>query len=237
MPCKICGNQKTVRSHVIPKAFAHDVRDGEKHVIGVSRHRIGGKPSQGGIFSDRLLCSDHEAKTSAADTYAIEFVRRIANTWSGARDTTTLEVQNPYPDLIRRFAITTIWREVHADPLGEIGLGPYENDVLDYIFHNAVAPDWPVIVQRTNFFVRLNNPIDFNLHPYRVKFADRNGWALTVAGAAFFVISDRRGLAKRFSSGRADICDPALVTVSEQLPFTEVGALKNILTSAMRAVG
>lgn len=231
MGCLACGDQKTVRSHIIPKAFAHDVRDGAKHLIAGSLHHIGGKPSQAGMFSDDLLCASHESDTSAADTYAIDFVRKISNNWKNRGETSALNIDNPDPPMLRKFALTTIWREVHSCRDGQLSLGPYEQAVFQFLFGGGVAPAWPVIVQRTNFTTKPGMAMDFNLHPFRVKFADRSGWAFTVAGVAFFTISDSRGLPDKFSAGRSDINDIALVTVSDPQPITEVGILKSILSN------
>ncbi len=229
MGCVVCGTKRTVRSHIIPKAFAHEIRDGASHAVAASRNHPRAKPSQGGIFSNDLLCSEHERLTAAADKYAVEFVRRVDDAWGDRTQLTKLEVDNPEPELLRSFALLTIWREVHCKHEPGLSLGPYEDIVRGHLFEGKGAPNWPVVAQRTNFILPGAGVVDFNLHPYRVRFSDRAGWALTVAGTAFFVISDRRGLPLVFSRWRADLYDPAPLTVSDPLPFTEVGALKAIL--------
>lgn len=229
MGCTICGAEKTVRSHIIPKAFAHEIRGDATHVVGASRHHRSAKPSQGGVFCDHLLCSNHESLTAGADKYAVEFVRRVADAWGDRKQRTTLEVDNPQPHLLRTFTLLTIWREIHSLQDPGLSLGPYEDLVRRHLFDGKEAPDWPVIAQRTNFFLPQKGAIDFNLHAYRIRLTDRSGWMLTVAGIAFFVISDRRGLPEAFSEWRVDLHNPAPLTVSDPLPFTDVGAIKVIL--------
>ena len=116
-----------------------------------------------------------------------------------------------------------------------LSLGPYDQHVRKNLFEGGAAPDWPLIVQRTNFQAAPKGAVDFNLHPYRVRFADRSGWSFTVAGIAFFVISDRRGLPQEYSEWRADLRDPAPVTVADAIPLTEVGALKTIMANMLRS--
>ncbi len=235
MGCRICGTVATVKSHIIPKAFAHDVRDGSTHVVAGSTTAKIARTSQGGFFSDTLLCSHHENLTAATDKYAVEFVRRVNDNWKDRTKTNALKISNPQPDMLRSFALLTIWREVHGAPGTRLSLGPYEDIVRRHIFDATVAPEWAIIVQRTNFVTEKRRAADFNLHPHRVRFADRSGWMFTVAGVGFFVVMDGRGIPAKFEDWRADRHDAALVTVSEQLPFTEVGALKGILASlAMR---
>jgi hypothetical protein len=229
MSCLICGDENTVKSHILPKAFAHLIKDGAPHAITASRHYRGAKPSQGGPFSNEILCRNHEAMTAAADKYAVEFVRRINDAWDH-KSTRLLRIENPQPHFLREFAILTIWREVHSGHAPGLTLGPYEEPVRSLIFDGGPALEWPVVVQRTNFLLtETRAAVDFNLHPYRIKFAGRNGWLLTVAGIGFFVISDRRGLASPFEEFRADVLNPVPITVADPMPFTDVGALKYIL--------
>jgi len=231
MGCLICGADATVKSHIIPKAFAHDVRDGATHVVAGSVTAKVARTSQGGFFSDTLLCSHHEGLTAATDKYAIEFVRRVSESWKDQSKRSALSISNPQPELLRSFALLTIWREAHGAPGTRLSLGPYENVIRRHLFDATVAPEWAIIVQRTNFVIENSGAADFNLYPYRVRFADRSGWMFTVAGVCFFVVVDGRGLPAKFENWRADRHDPAMVTVSEPLPFTEVGALKGILAS------
>ena len=227
MPCLICGAGKTVRSHVIPKAFAHEIKDGATHAVAASRHHPTVKTSPGGMFNNQLLCAEHEGMTAAPDKYAIEFVRRIAGAWDGKR-VETLLVANPQPHLLRSFALLTIWREVHFSQVSGVTLGPYESPIRDFLFRGAPPPPWPVFVQRTNFVLD-GRAVDYNLHPYRIRFSDRTGWMMATAGVSFIVVTDKRGIQPAFIDLRADVGDPATVTVPSPLPFTEVGALKVIL--------
>lgn len=230
MACVICGDPKTVRSHIIPKALALDVRNGAPHVLAASRSRAIVRPMQGGPFSDHLLCNTHESATAAIDKYAVEFVRRVNGQWKMRGGSTALRIQNPDPEALRRFALLTIWREVYAKQESGLSLGPYSEALAEYIFANRKGPSWPIVAQRTNFTLPEKSAVDFTLHPFRVRFADRSAWTFTVAGVAFFVISDRRGLPPIFSDWAVDRHDPAPITVSDPISITDVGMLKQLIS-------
>lgn len=229
MPCKICGHSDTVDSHVIPKAFAQDVRGNDKHTIVASRKFSVGMRSQGGIFNPNLLCITHEAQTSAIDKYGIEFVRRIAATWKAHQGSGAVNVDNPEPPMLQRFALLTIWREIHTAQTERLTLGRYDQDVQNGLFGNGNLPDWPVIVQRTNALDKHNEPVDFNQHPFRTKLFERNSWLFTAAGVNFVVVSDSQELSSKYSTLRAETNDPAVVAISEPMPVSRLGTVTSIM--------
>lgn len=226
MGCRICGDDRTVRSHIIPQAFARDVRKGAKHVAAGFPKHPGIRYMQAGAFSDDLLCGTHESLTSAVDTYAVEFVRRVQSMWPDRRATATLLVPNPKPNLLRKFVLLTIWREVHFEAQPGVTLGNYELPVRRHLFEGQPSPDWAIVVQRTNFTVAQHGVSDFNLHPYRYRVLDRSAWTFTVAGVSFIAFSDQRGLPPPFDEWRADKHDPCRVSVPDPSPLAEVGALQ-----------
>lgn len=185
---------------------------------------------QSGAFSDHILCEKHEGLTAKVDKYAVEFVRRVNTEWRARGGGDTLEISNPQPELIRRFALLTIWREVASRHEKGLSLGPYADQMSDYIFNDGHALEWPVVVQRTNFTLPGQEAIDFALHPFRIRFADRSAWTFTVAGVAFIIVSDQRGIPSIFEEWIADTHDPARVTVSHTEHITDVGMLKALMS-------
>jgi hypothetical protein len=231
MPCKICCDPVTVNSHIIPRALAHDVRGRDTHSIIASRKSSGPKPSQSGISYPNLLCDTHEKQTSVVDKYGIEFVRRIAAEWKNHRTNGSMRVVNPQPEMIRRFALLTIWREVHAVENSTRTLGRFDQAIQDGLFGTSLLPDWPVIVQRTNFVDEQGEPVDYNIYPWRNKIFERNCWCFTAAGVNFFVVSDNRGLPLKFSSYSADTNDPAIVAIPSPLPVKKMGMVNSVIDS------
>ncbi len=238
MGCRICGDDRTVRSHIIPKAFAHDVRHGEKHAVAGSRFHDGTLRTQGGMFSDDLLCFTHENATAPFDKYAIEFVRRAEAARLAVSGDAALLVPNPTPHMLRTFALLTIWREAHWQDRGRITLGKYDAAVRGHLFEGGASPDWGVIVQRSNFTVgQQAEGISFNMHPYRARLLDRSAWLFAVAGFSFFVVTDGRGVPPLFEDWRADVYDPCPVPLADSFPFDTTRAFRGVLAAMRRRPG
>ena len=178
MPCVICGAERTVRSHIIPKAITKDLRRGGPHAIQGSLKHDGIRKTQGGAFSDNLLCALHEARTSDPDTYGVSFLRRAKSAYEEFGPE-AFWVENHKPLLLSRFVAATIWREVHS--FSSQTLGPYEERVAKHVFDGKPL-NWPILVVRDYFTLGDDRAIEFNTHPYRVKFTDRGGWMFTVLG-------------------------------------------------------
>ncbi len=230
MPCHVCGQTPTVKSHLLPKSLIREIYAGHKHAIAGSRFRAGPKPTQGGEFSKEILCAEHEAVTATFDTYATNFVRWAQEIFEKARPTKSFKVANPRPEFLAKFALATIWREVHA-AIGtdkNVRLGPYDEAVRDAVFGGG-SIRWPMLVSRANFTLETPNPIKFAVAPYRIKFADRHAWSFTVVGFSFFVVSDGRGISKLPEWLRADLTDPTPVIVGHQQDFRDVKTLRPIL--------
>lgn len=231
MGCRICGDDRTVKSHIIPRAFARDVRKGAKHVIAGSPQRPGVQVMQTGAYSEALLCDAHENATAATDKYGVEFVRRVQAEWRNRASQQMLSIPNPSPAILQSFALLTIWREAHFEERPGLSLGDYDGPVQRHLFEGGPPPDWPVVVQRTNFTVQPVGPSDFNLHPYKLRFADRAAWTFTVAGVCFLIVSDKRGLPSLFEDWRADTHNPCPVSVADPLPLSQAGALQGVFAS------
>jgi hypothetical protein len=235
MPCLICGESATVRSHIIPKALIHDLKEGEKHVISGSRHRTGIRSSQAGSFDSNILCSKHENFTAPLDKYGVKFIRKSELIFRTSSSINAYEVPNDHPNLLHRFALAVVWREVHSinGIQSRLSLGRYEESVRAAVF--GLEPlGWPLWVQRTRFTLGQKPPINFAVHPYRIRLAGRNAWTFTALGHGFFLISDNQGIPATYDFVRADMANPALVLVGHEQDFRTVGTLKSILANMLR---
>lgn len=235
MPCLICGDDKTVRSHILPKALIHDLKEGASHVISGSRWHKGAKPSAAGRFSDDMLCSEHEAATSALDTYGVRFVREVRRTYEAGPLSKSLEVTNPNPRMLSRFALSLIWREAHnpANVNARTSLASYDAAVSDAVFADGDI-DWPMLVSQSQFSLGEQRAIQFALHPYRVRLMERNAWSFTLLGVTFWLVSDSRGLPVLPDWLRANVSDPATIVVGHQQDFRTVGNLQALLSNMGR---
>ena len=208
--------------------------EGRKHVITGSRHHSGAKPSQGGKFSDNILCEKHEGITSSFDTYGVRFVREVNRLFHANQNNNSVEVPNPEPIKLLRFVLSCIWREKAADQNeGLESLGPYRQPLENTVFHGADAA-WPLIVSRDRFMVRDHQIDAFGVHPYRNRFYDRNTWMFTACSVTFFQIIDNRGLKELPDWVRADRANPVAVLMSDPMQIHKVGPLAPILRNMSR---
>lgn len=231
MACLICGCSKTVRSHILPKALALDIRDGSKHVIQGSRFHKGAKPSQGGAFSDGILCTLHEQRTAALDTYGVEFIRRAASEFERLHPERSFQIANPQPNILLLFALSIVWRELaYSRREGERGLGKYREPIENAIFADG-AFDAPMLIARTRFRAGSGDPIKIGVHPHPIRMKDRNVWSMTLAGFSFYPILDGRGMPMLPDWLRANQSDPIAIVVGHWQDLDEVGILKPILAN------
>jgi hypothetical protein len=229
MPCVICGDTKTVNSHIIPKSFTLDIRGDGKHAIVGSRNHVGFKTSQSGDSDGNLLCHSHELMTQNPDKYAIEFVRLANAIWQKNNSDREFFVANPHPDRLTKFALTTIWREsVRAGGFGKHALGPYRKRIEDFIFYGGPALDTPVYAFRTQHTAKEHGPINYNLYPHRLKFLNFNSWRFVVSGMSFYVILDNR-VSEFIEDFRVDQNNPARILVMDSKDISTLGTLKPIL--------
>jgi hypothetical protein len=235
VPCLICGAADTVRSHILPKALIHEIKEGAPHVVSGSRHRAGTRLSQGGNFDSNMLCAKHENATADLDRYGTEYLRRAEALFEAQRPTRSFEVSNPMPQTLRRFALSVVWREVHSanGQKSGLSLGPYEEDVRRAVFCTVDLP-WTLLVSRTRFTLEDRRPVKFALHPFRVRFGGLSAWTFTAVGHSFWLISDRRGLPAAHNDFRADSRNPAVVVVGHEQDFRSVRILQNLLSSMLR---
>lgn len=225
MPCKVCGAAKTVRSHILPKAVTKDLRRGAPHAIQGSSRHYGIRKTPGGAFSDHLLCDHHEKSTSSYDTYGVAFLRRAKEAFD-AFGPESFWVENPNPKMFSKFVAAVIWREVHSFSLEN--LGPYETIIRNHVFADGDL-DWPIMVWRDFFTLDQGKAIEFNTHPYRTKFLDRNAWMFTALGFSFIAVCDKRGVNVIPDEMIADRANPLRVIVGHQMDYRDVPTLRPIL--------
>lgn len=214
-----------MRSHILPKAGTIELRRGAPNAIQGSRSHSGIRKTQGGIFDDDLLCHHHESLTSKLDTYGIAFIRRAKEEFRPSSEESFL-VSNPQPNNLSRFVTSIIWREVKS--AGGLSLGPFEGPAAKHIFEDGPL-DWPMMMSRDFFTLGSDHPIEFNTHPHRIRFLEKNGWKLTILGFSFWVIVDKRGLQGLPTEMRLDQSDPVRVIVSHKQDYRDVGTLRPIL--------
>ena len=210
----------------------HDTREGATHLVSGSRFHKGAKPSQGGQFSDHILCERHENVTASLDKYGTEFVRMAERRFRALDAKTSFQIENARPTELLKFALSVIWREVASSGRSEknLSLGPYWKPVIDAVFGSGEL-SWPTMIQRTRFFAGDALDIKLGIHPHTIRFEKLNAWTFTVAGFAFFIVSDRRGLPRLPQYLSANEGNPLTIIVADKRPISEVGILQPILSN------
>jgi hypothetical protein len=227
----ICGEPKTVKSHILPRALMSDLRgpdDGYLHEIAQSRK--GTKFLQSGPFYKGILCLDHERMTQAADKYAIEFCRRVFATvpQGGQR----AMVPNPNPGLLVRFACQTVWRMAVSEfGRGEESLGRYAEQLRDVVFSGSDA--LPLLfLARNHLTVGGRAEATLAIAPFPVRLGDVRCWLFSVSGVQFYLKLDRRSLPGERDGFAANESDPVALLKLDSREAHETPILHELMRNA-----
>lgn len=188
--CVICGEGPTVKSHLLPRAVAHDIRADQKSLWLGSIHHDGYEMSQSGVY-DWLLCDEHESAIGGYETYAINFCRDFTLTAGevAAREFRRDETDN---DKLIRFACSVLWRHHACDlPVAKgVNVGGWEPTLRAITFDNAPVLEPSVVLAR---YAPNGLPDDkWAIPPAQSKFDDRRVWSFVIYGMIFMVKLDKR---------------------------------------------
>jgi hypothetical protein len=75
--CRGCGATGTVRAHLIPRSFVHDLRVAQKHIYIGWAERNGRKVTQSGLIDEDILCGKYDVQVCPAPS-TIVFTIRMA---------------------------------------------------------------------------------------------------------------------------------------------------------------
>lgn len=89
--------------------------------------------------------------------------------------------------------------------------------------------DWPMFVWRDNFSLDRKDAIEFNTHPYRTVFMDKNAWMFTALGFSFVAVSDKRGLRGLPREMVANEANPLRIIGGHKMDYRDVPSLQPIL--------
>jgi hypothetical protein len=226
MACQICGERETVRSHIVPKRFALDVREDAKHGIMGSIDFDGARATQGGVYCSEMLCARCENVTADLDRYGFDFVSRANANWRPAI-TSSYEVLNPEPQTLGRFIVATIWRECHSSrPRSrKKSLGVLDSVAASSVFDAAPVP-WPIFVSLDRWSGGMPGRSKLIIYPFRTRFQDRIAWMVTLSSVTFYLIVDGRGLRFPTQGFEAQRDDPVIVVVMDEAPLDGVPILQ-----------
>lgn len=212
MPCFVCGNPKTVRSHLMPRAFHHDVRGPHPHAYEGSISEPGVKFPQSGTWDDGILCELHEHALKDSDDYAVRWVRGFAASARPIAEGNAFMVANSRPDLLLKFVSSVVWRHAVSRHHGQydMDMGPWEVQLRNLIFHRS-RYDPAFIVSRQDWYSDQDHLKELIFAPHRNQRWGKRGWEFEVGGLVWSMKLDDRKSAPEMSRMKANGCDPVLV--------------------------
>lgn len=190
--CNNCGSDKTIRSHLIPRAFCVEVLKGASHAAQVTQN----SPftiSQSGVIDKSILCGDCDGILGEYENYVFTLCQNF-------RHHTPMEIHKFFeiPDAnietIMRFCAGIIYKYSLTTPRqGKIQLGRYQEVLRNFIFNKSD----PIPSELGLFIFRpMRFPDDHEVWAYRAPKDDRkndlNYFRMMMGGLIFFVFLDKR---------------------------------------------
>lgn len=196
MTCLVCGSLKTIKAHLIPKAFVNDLKVLKSENTLLIHEKVEKfKRTRTGVYDDSILCGNCDQKLGNYENAALKMLRRVT-----ARITKTDYSLATFPvatirdvsgsELIR-FAAGIVWKYSVSDSYkGGLTLGPYQTDLQNVAFENAEIPNKIDLL-----CFALHGPLArsrFYKEPFMDKQHDVNIVRFSVRGCVFFLKLDKR---------------------------------------------
>jgi hypothetical protein len=191
MACLVCGEEKTIDAHLIPRAFAVEIQasPGEKHVL-THPQSSGFRTTNTGRYDPKILCGKCDGILGRHEGYAFNLLQkaRAQNVPPGR----FLAVDPLDGDTLVRLAAGIAWKYAVTRPeFGRISVGPYYLSVLAEVSFELKSV--PPSVDVSAFQLQAG---DSEAYFYRMPLLDRkegvNLVRFSVGGFVFFLKVDRR---------------------------------------------
>lgn len=217
MPCLICGNPKTVRSHLVPRSLAHEVRGKDKTLSLLSRTPGRPQSMQAGPFDRDLLCDQHEKVTAELDTCGMKFIRKARQLVRSSPGVQFVDVPNPTPAKLSRFVGSIVWR-CFLSPQGEndpTALAEHRSTLERWVFENVSSDNLTAVAAATSYRVGSLKGRLIVL-PWRVAVPDRCIWHMELGGMSFLMEAGIHSKFKSIAPARLELSDPVMVYINDE---------------------
>lgn len=236
MPCLVCGDPATVKSHLTPRAFTHDVRGSDKRAYEGSLAFEGTRFTQAGVFDKTILCDRHEQALRDCDDYAVDWVRRVPTEARATHQGKLLQMPNPRPDLLRKFVCSHVWRHAVSpqNSAFDMDLGPWEEQLRALIFGSdgRYDPTFHVFRQRwTSDGIELKELL---IPPHRLSGQGRRRWEFDLGGLLWVLRLNERQVDRQLETLRANGADPVTILVLDDREFTDRPGVLDIAVNMFR---
>jgi hypothetical protein len=199
--------------------------------------RSGVRLTQGGLWDDQLLCEAHEGSLGAPDDYAVRFCRRFDKSAVLSPTGNSYSAPNPRPDLLLKFACSTIWRHV-ASKHGRVHgltLGPYRQRFEDHLFEGTSLV-LETLIGRSNLTDPSGQRIEVGIAPYKQKLMDWTIWTFTIGGFDFYVKLDQRPFPIAWKPFLLNDNNPVVLPLVDGLPLHEISKFQPIFAQMVRPI-
>ena len=225
MPCKVCGNAKTVKSHLLPKSIIIGLHGESRRAFSGARDRLGTQSTQGGEFDSNILCLEHEGMLSDCDNYGVKFFKAFDRSARGPKgfEDVIYVVPNPKPSLLLKFVLSVVWRHALSGRYGQpnpLNLGPWEPELRNKIFFGtSYDPDFCIAQQ--DFIIGESRHSEIVMPPYHNYNFGRRGFEFYVMGFRLTVKLDGQSKGRMPKLLRANGQNPVLVFRPDAITVTD----------------
>jgi hypothetical protein len=235
MPCLVCGNNATVKSHLTPKAFTLDLRGSKSRAYEGSLAFEGPRFTQGGTFDRTLLCEAHEQMLGDCDDYAVDWVRQIPSRAQSSH-CGMLHMPNPRPDLLLKFVCSHVWRHAVSpqNRAYDMDLGPWEWQLRHLIFGAGAQydPTFHIVRQRwTSEGVELKELL---IAPHRIPGQGKRCWEFDLGGLLWKLRLNERQVDRRLERLKANGANPVPILILEDRELTDRPGALDIAVNMFR---
>lgn len=232
MPCLVCGDPDTVKSHLTPRAFIHDIRGGDTRAYEGSIGYEGTRFTQGGAFDRTILCHRHEDHLKDCDDYAITWLRNVDAAAQTSACGNYLSVANSRPDLLAKFVCSHVWRHA-VSPQNrsfDMTLGPWEWQLRDKIFA-AGRYDPSFLIIRQRWMSQGTELKELIIAPYKI---DKRLWEFNLGGLRWILKLDDRRKYRSIDRVRANDKQQLEIPILEDTEFTKRPGILDIAVNMFR---
>jgi hypothetical protein len=211
--CLCCGATPTIRAHLIPQAFAREIRDGDQTFALTKGMTPAFRPIQNGVFDDTILCRECDNRLGTNEKYAFETFKTLREA-TISKLNTHVGVSPISGDRLIRFAAGISWKFCTTKPeYGRIDVGLYADVLKQIAFDEATIPTSIDMIM-----VRLK-ALRFEHHFFRAPKPDRqhgvNFVRLTLGAFLMLLKIDKRNspnisLPEIWMRGRSEVVFPVL---------------------------
>lgn len=233
MPCLICSEPATVKSHLTPKAFTFDVRGTETRAYEGSLAFDGTRFTQAGTFDKTILCDVHEQMLRDCDDYAVDWVRQLPIDLLASDSGKVLDVPNPRPDLLLKFVCSHVWRHAVSPQNSDfdMDLGPWEWQLRQLIFGSGSSynPTFHIFRQRwTNEGKELSELL---IPPHRIPSQGRRRWEFDLGGLLWVLRLNERHVDRKLEALKANDSNPVKILVLDDRELIKRPGLPDIVAN------